>query len=111
MRKIYHIELDKPLKSTHLQEIKEGVELEDGPIKPDEITYVGNGSDKTQIGIEIHSGKNRIVRRLFEHFDYKVKKLDRVVFGPLNKKDLPRGRWRMLTEAEVGMLKMVSNKE
>lgn len=110
VRKIYHVELDKPLKFTDLKTISEGVELEDGEIKPDEVTYVGDGSNKKEIGIELHSGKNRIVRRLFEHLGYNVRKLDRVMFGPLTKKDLPRGRWRFLTEAEVGMLKMVSNK-
>jgi 23S rRNA pseudouridine2605 synthase len=111
VRKIYHVELDKPLKQAHLKEIEEGVELEDGIIKPDEVAYVGNGSDKAQVGIELHSGKNRVVRRIFERFEYKVKKLDRVMFGPLTKKDLPRGRWRLLTDAEVGMLKMISSKE
>ncbi len=111
IKKTYHVELDHPLKQTHLNEISEGIELEDGPMKVDVIAYVGNGSDKTQVGVEIHSGKNRIVRRIFEHLDYKVKKLDRVTFGPLTKKDLPRGRWRLLTEAEIGMLKMISVKD
>lgn len=108
VRKIYHVELDKPLKRQDLDQISEGIELEDGPIKVDEVTYVGNGADKTQVGVEIHSGKNRIVRRIFEHLGYNVRKLDRVMFGSLTKKDLPRGRWRFLTEAEVGMLKMIS---
>lgn len=108
VRKIYHVELDKPLKHQDLNQIAEGIELEDGLIKVDEVTYVGDGSDKTQIGIEIHSGKNRIVRRIFEHLGYNVRKLDRVMFGSLTKKDLPRGRWRFLTEAEVGILKMIS---
>ena len=108
VRKIYHAELDKPLKRSDLDRITEGVELEDGLIKVDEISYVGDGADKTQVGVEIHSGKNRIVRRLFEHMGYNVRKLDRVVFGPLTKKDLPRGRYRLLTDAEVGMLKMIS---
>jgi 23S rRNA pseudouridine2605 synthase len=108
VRKIYHVELDKPLKRTDMDKITEGIELEDGPIKVDEITYVGDGADKAQIGVELHSGKNRIVRRIFEAIGYNVRKLDRVMFGPLTKKDLPRGRWRLLTEAEVGMLKMIS---
>jgi len=108
VRKIYHVELDKPLKHQDLSQIASGIELEDGEIKVDEVTYVGDGSDKTQIGIEIHSGKNRIVRRIFEHLGYNVRKLDRVMFGSLTKKDLPRGRWRFLTEAEVGILKMIS---
>ena len=108
VRKIYHVELDKPLKRQDLDQIAEGIELEDGPIKVDEVTYVGDGKDKTQVGVEIHSGKNRIVRRIFEHLGYNVRKLDRVMFGSLTKKDLPRGRWRFLTDAEVGMLKMIS---
>jgi 23S rRNA pseudouridine2605 synthase len=108
IRKIYHVELDKPLKRQDLDLIAEGLELEDGQIKVDEITYVGDGKDKTQIGVEIHSGKNRIVRRIFEHLGYNVRKLDRVMFGSLTKKDLSKGRWRFLTEAEVGMLKMIS---
>jgi len=111
IKKTYHVELDHPLKQSHLTEISEGIELEDGPMKVDEISFVGNGADKTQVGVEIHSGKNRVVRRIFEHFGYKVKKLDRVVFGPLTKKDLPRGRWRLLTDAEIGMLKMISVKD
>ncbi|MGQ0829804.1 MAG: pseudouridine synthase [Bacteroidota bacterium] len=109
VRKIYHVELDKPLKHQDLNQITDGLELEDGLIKVDEITYVGDGSDKRQVGVEIHSGKNRIVRRIFEHLGYNVRKLDRVVFGSLTKKDLPRGRWRFLTEAEIGMLKMISS--
>ncbi|MBA3705788.1 MAG: rRNA pseudouridine synthase [Bacteroidetes bacterium] len=108
VRKIYHVELDKPLKRQDLDQIAEGIELEDGPIKVDEVTYVGNGADKTQVGVEIHSGKNRIVRRIFEHMGYNVRKLDRVMFGSLTKKDLARGRWRFLTEAEIGILKMIS---
>ena len=74
----------------------------------DEISYVGDGKDKTQIGVELHSGKNRIVRRIFEHLGYNVRKLDRVMFGSLTKKELPRGRWRFLTDAEVGILNMIS---
>lgn len=108
VRKIYHVELDKPLKRADMDKIAEGIELEDGPVKVDEITYVGDGKDKANVGVEIHSGKNRIVRRIFESFGYNVRKLDRVVFGPLTKKDMPRGRWRFLTEAEIGMLKMIS---
>lgn len=108
VRKIYHVELDKPLKRADMDKIAAGIELEDGPIKVDEIAYVGDGTDKAQVGIELHSGKNRIVRRIFEHAGYNVRKLDRVMFGPLTKKDLARGRWRFLTEAEIGMLKMLS---
>ena len=108
VRKIYHVELDKPLKRSDLDKITEGIELEDGEIKVDEISYTGDGKDKTSVGVELHSGKNRIVRRIFEHLGYNVRKLDRVMFGPLTKKDMARGRWRFLTDAEVGMLKMIS---
>jgi pseudouridine synthase len=87
------------------------IELEDGEIKVDEISYVGDGSNKKEVGVELHSGKNRIVRRIFEHMGYNIRKLDRVIFGPLSKKDLPRGRWRILSDAEVGMLKMISTEE
>ncbi len=107
--KVYHVELDKPLKKEHMNAIAEGVELEDGFIKVDEIAYDDEGAgDKTMVGVEIHSGKNRIVRRIFEHFDYEVKKLDRVIFAGLTKKDLARGRWRYLSEDEINMLKVMT---
>jgi 23S rRNA pseudouridine2605 synthase len=106
-KKIYHVELDKPVKREHLKAIQEGVELEDGFIKADEADYVEDDASKKEIGITLHSGRNRIVRRIFEHFEYKVKKLDRVYFAGLTKKDLARGRWRFLTPMEVNMLKMV----
>lgn len=107
--KVYHVELDKPLKKEHMNAIAEGVELEDGFIKVDEIAYDDEGAgDKTMVGVEIHSGKNRIVRRIFEHFDYEVKKLDRVIFAGLTKKDLARGRWRFLTQDEINMLKVMT---
>lgn len=106
-KKIYHVELDKPVKKEHLKAIEAGIELEDGPIKVDEINYVENSENKKEIGITLHSGRNRIVRRIFEHFEYRVKKLDRVYFAGLTKKDLARGRWRFLTPMEINMLKMV----
>ena len=107
--KVYHVELDKPLTKKDMDAIAEGVELEDGLMKVDEIAYDDGGKgDKTLVGVEIHSGKNRIVRRLFEHFEYEVKKLDRVIFAGITKKDLPRGRWRFLTEDEVNMLKVLT---
>jgi 23S rRNA pseudouridine2605 synthase len=106
-KKIYHVELDKPVKKEHLKAIEEGIELEDGIIKVDEIKYVEDTDSKKEIGITLHSGRNRIVRRIFEHFEYKVKKLDRVYFAGLTKKDLARGRWRFLTPMEINMLKMV----
>lgn len=105
-KKIYHVVLDKPLKMSDMQRITDGVELEDGFVKVDEINYVTGAASKKEVGIELHSGKNRIIRRIFESLDYKVIKLDRVYFAGLTKKDLPRGRWRFLSEKEVSMLKM-----
>jgi 23S rRNA pseudouridine2605 synthase len=105
IEKIYHVVTDKAVKYDHLKQMEEGIELEDGMVKADKVKYVGNGEDKKQIGVELHSGRNRIVRRMFEHFGYKVIKLDRVVFAGLTKKDLPRGKYRILTEMEVGNLK------
>ncbi len=108
IQKIYQVELDAPLKSTDMEKIKEGVTLEDGYIKVDDVAYSSAGQDKSVVGVEIHSGRNRIVRRLFESFGYVVKKLDRVYFAGLSKKDLPRGRWRFLTSLEVSNLKMMT---
>ncbi len=102
--KIYHVELSKSLSQGDLNKIEYGLELEDGLIKPDSISYVA-GASKKEIGIQIHSGKNRIVRRIFEHLGYDVVKLDRVVYGNLTKKDLPRGRWRYLEEHELIQIK------
>jgi 23S rRNA pseudouridine2605 synthase len=105
--KIYQVELDKPVTRDHMQQMLQGIELEDGPIHVDDIQYVQGANDKRIVGVELHSGKNRIVRRIFEHLGYNVHKLDRVVFAGLTKKDLPRGRYRELTEQEVGYLKMI----
>lgn len=105
--KIYQVELDKPVTRDDMRQMLEGIELEDGPIHVDDIQYVQAANDKRVVGVELHSGKNRIVRRIFEHFGYDVHKLDRVVFAGLTKKDLPRGRYRELTEKEVGFLKMI----
>ena len=80
--------------------------MEDGFIKPDALEFAGNGHSRNEIGIEIHSGRNRIVRRIFEQFGYKVTKLDRVYFAGLTKKNVERGTWRHLTEKEIGFLKM-----
>jgi len=102
--KLYQVELSKSLTQGDLNKIAFGLELEDGLIKPDSISYVAGGS-KREVGIQIHSGKNRIVRRIFEHLGYEVVKLDRVVYANLTKKDLPRGRWRYLEESEVIQLK------
>lgn len=102
--KIYHVELSKNLSQGDFNKIQFGLELEDGLIKPDNVSYVA-GASKKEIGIQIHSGKNRIVRRIFEHLGYDVVKLDRVVYGNLTKKDLPRGRWRFLEEHELIQIK------
>lgn len=107
VKKIYHVYLDKNLTKNDLLQIGGGLDLEDGLIMPDKITYVENGEDKKQIGIELHSGKNRIVRRIFEHLGYKVLKLDRVFLAGITKKDLPRGKWRFLTPQEVNLLKRI----
>ncbi|MGN6510481.1 MAG: pseudouridine synthase [Chitinophaga sp.] len=104
IKKIYHVELDKPLTKADFDKIIGGVTLEDGLALVDALGYVDN-KDKKQIGIEIHSGKNRIVRRIFEHLDYKVEKLDRVMYAGLTKKNVNRGKWRFLTEKEVILLK------
>jgi len=102
--KIYQVELNKNLTQGDFNKIQYGIELEDGLIKPDDISYV-QGASKKEVGIQIHSGKNRIVRRIFEHLGYDVIKLDRVIYANLSKKDLPRGRWRHLEEKEIIQLK------
>ena len=104
-KKVYHVHLDKNLTSHDMDQIREGITLEDGEIKADAIEYADE-HDKSQVGIEIHSGKNRIVRRIFESLGYRVTKLDRVQFAGLTKKNLRRGDWRFLTEKEVDMLRM-----
>ncbi|MGQ7870534.1 pseudouridine synthase [Sunxiuqinia sp. sy24] len=104
-KKIYHVFLDKEFTQADLDQVKNGIELEDGFIAADAISFV-EATDNRQVGIEIHSGKNRIVRRIFAHLGYRVLKLDRVMFAGLTKKKLPRGTWRFLTDKEVGFLKM-----
>ena len=106
-KKIYHVWLDKDVAEEDMQRIADGIELEDGPIHADAISYATE-IDKNQVGIEIHSGRNRVVRRIFESLGYRVVKLDRVYFAGLTKKNLPRGRWRHLTQQEVNFLKMGS---
>lgn len=108
VKKIYHIELDQNLSKTDMEKIYSGIELDDGIAQVDEIAYDGDSGDKKSIGLELHSGKNRIVRRIFESMGYRVVKLDRVYYAGLTKKDLPRGRWRFLTQMEINMLKMIS---
>ncbi len=104
-KKIYHVFLDKNVTAADLRQIADGIMLEDGEIHADAIDYASD-TDKKQVGIEIHSGRNRIVRRIFEHLGYKVVKLDRVYFAGLTKKNVRRGDWRFLTEQEVTMLQM-----
>ena len=106
-KKIYHVWTDKDISEEDMQRIADGIELEDGPIHADAISYATE-TDRNQAGIEIHSGRNRVVRRIFESLGYHVTKLDRVYFAGLTKKNLPRGRWRYLTQDEVNFLKMGS---
>lgn len=108
VKKVYHVVLDKALTKTHMDQIVKGIELDDGVIHADKLGYASPDTDKREVGLEIHSGRNRVVRRLFEELDYKVTKLDRTMFAGLTKKNLPRGRWRFLEEWEVKMLKMLS---
>ncbi len=107
VKKIYEIRLDRDLTRKDFDTILSGVELEDGIISPDALAYA-DSKDKSIIGIEIHSGKNRIVRRIFEHLEYKVKNLDRVLYAGLTKKNVDRGRWRFLNEKEVRILKYLN---
>ena len=102
-RKVYQVTLNKPMTHADMQRILEGIELEDGPIRADDIDFAGKSP--REVGIEIHSGKNRIVRRIFEHLGYSVLRLDRVYFAGLTKKKLKRGQWRFLSDQEVAMLK------
>lgn len=104
-KKIYHVTTDKNVTAADMRQIAEGITLEDGEIRADAIDYA-SPTDKKQVGIEIHSGKNRIVRRIFEALGYRVVKLDRVLFAGLTKKNVRRGDWRFLTEQEVNMLRM-----
>ena len=104
-KKVYHVYLDKNVTAHDMQQIAEGITLDDGEVHADAIEYA-HPTDKSQVGIEIHSGRNRIVRRIFESLGYRVVKLDRVQFAGLTKKNLRRGDWRFLTEKEVDMLRM-----
>jgi 23S rRNA pseudouridine2605 synthase len=107
VNKVYHVELDKNLKLTDMQKIASGIELEDGTVRVDAIAFAQGATSKKDIGIEIHTGKNRIVRRIFESLGYRVVKLDRSSFAGLTKKDIPRGKWRHLSDKEIGFLKMI----
>lgn len=100
IRQIYHVELDRDLSHEDLQKIREGVNLEEGPVKVTEISYIEN-RPKREIGVELRSTRNHVVQRIFKSLDYEIVKLDRVVFGGLTKKDLPRGHWRVLSRQEI----------
>ena len=110
IHKIYHVNLDKNVTKADLEQIAQGFELEDGFINADEVGYADD-TKKSEVIIRIHSGRNRIVRRIFEHLGYEVKKLDRIMFAGLDKKGLPRGRWRFLSDREIGFLNMISDKQ
>lgn len=103
--KLYHVTLNKNFSNADFEKLQKGIELEDGFIRPDALSYVMNS--KRELGIQIHSGRNRIIRRIFEYLGYDVIKLDRVMYAGLTKKNLPRGKWRFLTEQEVNYLKML----
>jgi 23S rRNA pseudouridine2605 synthase len=109
IKKIYHVGLDRNVSVADMKNILAGVELEDGLVKADAIEFVGDGKDKKEIGLELHTGQNRVVRRIFEKLGYKVVKLDRVYYAGLTKKNLPRGEWRFLEEKELNMLKMIGS--
>lgn len=104
VKKLYYATLDKPVSEKHIEQILAGFELEDGKVQVDACGFV-EGSQQFQVGIEVHIGRNRIVRRIFEHFGYSVKKLDRLIYAGLTKKGVSRGRWRHLTEEEIRVLK------
>ena len=107
IKKVYHVVLDKPLARQDFDKIASGVILEDGPAKVDAIAYA-DGKDKTELGLEIHSGRNRIVRRIFEQLGYDVRGLDRVMYAGLTKKNVQRGKWRLLSEKEIRILKYLN---
>ena len=106
VKKLYHVRLDRNVEEDDMERLLEGIELEDGPAKVDKIDYVF-GKGPNEVGVEIHIGRNRIVRRMFEKLKYKVVALDRVAVGHLTKKGLPRGKWRKLSDKEIGFLKMM----
>lgn len=110
IKKIYEVKLDRPLTHGDFDKILAGITLEDGFIAPDVLAYA-DIKDKSVIGIEIHSGRNRIVRRIFEHFKYDVRGLDRVMYAGLTKKNVQRGKWRLLTEREIRILKHFNKKD
>jgi 23S rRNA pseudouridine2605 synthase len=111
VKKVYHVLLDKKLSESDMEKVNKGVVLDDGKALVDVISYIGSGENKKEVGVELHSGKNRVIRRIFDLLGYGVVKLDRILYGGLTKKDLPRGRWRFLNTRETGMLMMLANKK
>ena len=107
VKKLYHVTLNKPLTDSDFEKIQNGLMLEDGPIQVDKISYVEDDLTMREVGVEIHSGRNHIVRRIFESLGYEVVKLDRTMLAGLTKQNLPRGHWRFLTSAEISMLKRI----
>ena len=107
--KLYHVTLDKSVQAAHLQELVNGINLDDGLARADEASYVATADTRREVGIKLHMGRNRIVRRMFEALGYEVMKLDRVMFAGLTKKDLQRSHWRHLTEKEVTLLKRMKD--
>lgn len=110
VKQIYHVFLDKPMLEEDIDVLMAGIKLEDEMVKPDVVNYVQEVADGTQLGAQFHSGRNTFVRGMFEHFGYKVQKLDRALYANLTKKDLPRGKWRFLKDKEITMLKIIAGK-
>jgi 23S rRNA pseudouridine2605 synthase len=110
VKQIYHVYLDKAMKEEDIETLMQGIELDGDTVKPDVVNYVQEVEDGTQLGAQFHSGRNTFVRGMFEHFGYKVEKLDRVLYGNLTKKDIQRGKWRFLKDKEVAMLKVMVGK-
>lgn len=110
VKQIYHVFLDKPMQESDIETMMGGIKVDDEPVKPDVVNYVQEVEDGTQLGAQFHSGRNTFVRGMFEHFDYKVDKLDRVLYANLTKKDIPRGKWRFLKDKEIAMLKIIAGK-
>ena len=110
VKQIYHVYLDQAMKEEDVETLMNGIEVDGDSVKPDVVNYVQEVEDGTQLGAQFHSGRNTFVRGMFEHFNYKVEKLDRVLYANLTKKDIPRGKWRILKEKEVTMLKVMVGK-
>jgi 23S rRNA pseudouridine2605 synthase len=110
VKQIYHVFLDKPMLEEDIDMLLAGIKIEDDMVKPDVVNYVHEVADGTQLGAQFHSGRNTFVRGMFEHFGYKVQKLDRALYANLTKKDLPRGKWRFLKDKEITMLKIIAGK-